>query len=140
MKSFIQFIMEVREPLGGVLPVISKRQKRKLHGHIWHNADVVKTPFRKAGKPVLNIFPKYKVHHDVLVPKEKIRATQKFLDKNKLKWYQAKKKNRSGSPGEEIAMWKHRGNYFVMDGHHRTVARLLRGSNKIKATVYDLDD
>lgn len=149
MKTFIEFLMEgphTRSPLGGVLPYHSKREKRKLHARIYKGSDIVPLSFNlpngeRVRTQVKQIFPSYKPATETLVPVDKIRATQKFLDPKILKMYMSKKKldwNRDLE--QHPGMWKFNGHYYPQDGHHRLVARMKRGSKHIKAWVYDLDD
>lgn len=75
----------------------------------------------------------------------KIYATQPRVTQRGISTYLNDPGHRSGSgrpnyPANERPMFvKHQGDYYTLDGHHRTGAAMLRGDEHIEGHVYDAD-
>jgi 8-oxo-dGTP pyrophosphatase MutT (NUDIX family) len=75
----------------------------------------------------------------------KVYATQPRVTKRGVDHYLSNPEHKPGSgrpnyPANERPIFvKHGGDYFTLDGHHRTAAAMLRGDKSVEGHVYDAD-
>lgn len=68
----------------------------------------------------------------VYLPADKLIPTQKFVNKDNIE-----KVHKSGKGNPHIVEID--GEHFILDGHHRSAARILNGESKIPVHTYKVD-